>query len=516
MAPPLSAGDPDAGLRPHDHYKIRLPKWRYSLRQKLLPLIRWETPYLAAIQESLRSDPLDTYFAITANLGTHTFFMIFLPICFWLGYTEFGRGLVHVLASGVFFSGFMKDFFCLPRPLSPPLHRITMSGSAALEYGFPSTHSTNAVSVALYSLLVLRDNPSIPDNQRIIYIVLAALYATSIVFGRVYCGMHGFLDVVVGSILGVILALAEWVYGPLTNQWVWYGTWVAPVTMTLAILMFVRIHPEPADPCPCFDDGVAFAGVVVGIEVGQWHYSKTSFGWNTPVPATVPYSFQSVGLVSTSLRFVMGVAIIFIWREVAKSVLLRYLPPLFRFIGRIGLVLPRRHFIDAREYKSVPSHLPDETIPPIGQLPRMIRRGRSDSVGPQSAADAYETLAFRERKRRESLGQEGMSPGSRSPVRSPLGQENGNNNVNNSLGGYVQQQQQQRLKEEEEEKASEETYEKQERDMLSQIEKPRVRYDVEVVTKLLVYSGIAWWAVEGTPILFELVGLGAGQPGADK
>ncbi|KAF3163551.1 hypothetical protein TWF788_001562 [Orbilia oligospora] len=373
--------------------------------------------------------------------------------------------LVHVLASGVFFSGFMKDFFCLPRPLSPPLHRITMSGSAALEYGFPSTHSTNAVSVALYSLLVLRDNPSIPDNQRIIYIVLAALYATSIVFGRVYCGMHGFLDVVVGSILGVILALAEWVYGPLTNQWVWYGTWVAPLTMTLAILMFVRIHPEPADPCPCFDDGVAFAGVVVGIEVGQWHYSKTSFGWNTPVPATVPYSFESVGLVSTSLRFVMGVAIIFIWREVAKSVLLR--------------------------------------------------RGRSDSVGPQSAADAYETLAFRERKRRESLGQEGMSPGSRSPVRSPLGQENGNNNVNNSLGGYVQQQQQQRLKEEEE-KASEEAYEKQERDMLSQIEKPRVRYDVEVVTKLLVYSGIAWWAVEGTPILFELVGLGAGQPGADK
>ncbi|KAF3260431.1 hypothetical protein TWF192_009714 [Orbilia oligospora] len=333
--------------------------------------------------------------------------------------------LVHVLASGVFFSGFMKDFFCLPRPLSPPLHRITMSGSAALEYGFPSTHSTNAVSVALYSLLVLRDNPSIPDNQRIIYIVLAALYATSIVFGRVYCGMHGFLDVVVGSILGVILALAEWVYGPLTNQWVWYGTWVAPLTMTLAILMFVRIHPEPADPCPCFDDGVAFAGVVVGIEVGQWHYSKTSFGWNTPVPATVPYSFESVGLVSTSLRFVMGVAIIFIWREVAKSVLLR------------------------------------------------------------------------------------------SPVRSPLGQENGNNNVNNSLGGYVQQQQQQRLKEEEE-KASEEAYEKQERDMLSQIEKPRVRYDVEVVTKLLVYSGIAWWAVEGTPILFELVGLGAGQPGADK
>ncbi|EWC47973.1 hypothetical protein DRE_02855 [Drechslerella stenobrocha 248] len=514
MPAPTSSGDPDAGLRPQDHYKLRLPRWRYTLRQKLLPLIRWETPYLASLQESLRTDALDTYFAITANLGTHTFFMIFLPICFWSGYTELGRGLVHVLASGVFFSGFMKDFFCLPRPLSPPLHRITMSGSAALEYGFPSTHSTNAVSVALYALLLLRDSPSLPYNQRLIYIVLAALYATSIVFGRVYCGMHGFLDVVVGSALGVILAVAEWVYGPATNEWVWNSPWAAPVAITLVVLAFVRIHPEPADPCPCFDDGVAFAGVVVGIEVGQWHYSKTSYGWDTPVPATVPYSYASVGPIGTLLRFAMGIAIIFVWREVAKSVLLKYLPPLFRFIGRIGLVLPRRHFIDAREYKSVPSHLPDETIPPIGQLPRMIRRGRSDSVGPQSAADAYETLAFRERKRRESLGNESGGPdhSSSSPARPPLPPhlQNGNGigaGVNVSGGGPTLQSDEARV---------EEAYKQQEKEMLSRIEKPRVRYDVEVVTKLLVYSGIAWWSVEGIPILFELVGLGAGSPGAEK
>jgi hypothetical protein len=44
--------------------------------------------------------------------------------------------------------------------------------------------------------------------------------------------------------------------------------------------------------------------------------------------------------------------------------------------------------------------------------------------------------------------------------------------------------------------------------MFSKLQKPRVRYDVEVVTKLIVYSGIAWLAVEGNPILFELIGLG--------
>lgn len=74
--------------------------------------------------------------------------------------------------------------------------------------------------------------------------------------------------------------------------------------------------------------------------------------------------------------------------------------------------------------------------------------------------------------------------------------------------------------------------EREEREMFSKLEKPRVRYDVEVITKLIVYTGtysisslamlswliklagIAWIAVEGGPILFETIGLGLfTQPG---
>jgi len=69
-----------------------------------------------------------------------------------------------------------------------------------------------------------------------------------------------------------------------------------------------------------------------------------------------------------------------------------------------------------------------------------------------------------------------------------------------------------------------------EREMFSQLIKPRVRYDVEVVTKLVVYTGkflesfpgqrnglltdvigIAWFAVAIIPIMFEIVGLGTNQ-----
>ena len=74
--------------------KNKLPRWRYLLREQLLPILRWETPYLAWFQANLRSPTLDSYFAISANLGTHTFFMIMLPILFWCGYTNLGRGYV--------------------------------------------------------------------------------------------------------------------------------------------------------------------------------------------------------------------------------------------------------------------------------------------------------------------------------------------------------------------------------------------------------------------------------------
>ena len=56
--------------------------------------MRFETPYLAWFQDKMRSPMLDSYFAFTANLGTHTFFIVFLPVLFWCGYSSLGRGYV--------------------------------------------------------------------------------------------------------------------------------------------------------------------------------------------------------------------------------------------------------------------------------------------------------------------------------------------------------------------------------------------------------------------------------------
>lgn len=531
----------DAGTNSLHHYRRALPQWRYTLRQRLLPLIRWETPYLALLQSKIRTPALDSYFAITANLGTHTFFMIGLPILFWCGFNGFGLGLVHILAAGVFFTGWIKDMLSLPRPLSPPLHRITMSGSAALEYGFPSTHSANAVSVAVYGILMLRSERNVFSPTTTLALeALAYAYAVSIVFGRLYCGMHGFADVIIGSIMGAAISLIEFYYAPGFEEWMQSNNYVAPVILALVVIALIRAHPEPADDCPCFDDSVAFAGTIIGVESGTWRLSRTELSALYSGPHAT-FQLSDVGWKIATARVVFGVLIIFAWREVMKPTLLRVLPHLFRVIETHGLSLPRRFFVPASEYKDVPLHMRDDNVMPnVSDLPKLVRsirgpgRGRSVSIGPQSAADAYETLAYRERKRRESLESDGGVAGVRnknslSSLREQAAQAT--NGVasgvqNGRLAKYEQMMGQGTVAVSSgpgtpsiSAEKGETTVDSEldlgaqdelgEKEMFSKLVKPRVRYDVEVVTKLVVYTGIGWLAVDLMLAIFELVGLGA-------
>lgn len=79
--------------------------------------------------------------------------------------------MLHVVGLGIYISSFAKDLVCTPRPYSPPVVRLsecsrqvsrdmpawvcnsdTCLGMSTHhhEYGFPSSHSTNSVSIALF------------------------------------------------------------------------------------------------------------------------------------------------------------------------------------------------------------------------------------------------------------------------------------------------------------------------------------------------------------------------------
>jgi len=208
----------------------------------------------------------------------------------------------------------------------------------------------------------------------------------------------------------------------------------------------------------------------------------------------------------------------------------------------------------------------DHVIPSASDIPGLLARRRAVSIGPQSAADAYETIAYRQKRRRESL--ESLSNKGSQPT-SPTSPSNEYINASKShsrqkslsdsrankpsivpgtnllptplasrvhsyermMGSSAEEVLQSPItpptmeqdynsgdlepfpKFEPDFKNPEDTmHEEEDRKIFLSLKPPRVRYDVEVVTKLIVYSGIAWLAVEGNPRFFETVGLGLGSP----
>lgn len=391
-----------------------------------------------------------------------------------------------------------------------------MSGSVSLEYGFPSTHSANAVSVAVYGLMMLRepDNP-LPSSVKLGLEIMSYFYAVSIVFGRLYCGMHGFLDVFVGSVMGAIIGWLEFAYGPPLDEYMHSSAWTAPALAAVIIIILVRIHPEPADDCPCFDDSVAFAGVVLGVEIGTWTYGKIPHDpWDTYAYGNNAVDIAPLGWTWNLARITLGVLIVFAWRETMKPFLLKALPHLFRLLARLGLNLPRRFFTPASEYKFVPAGSRIDTMfPKASDFPRMVEsirhpttRGRSVSIGPQSAADAYETLAYRERRRRESFGSNPslkskssnveLKNGAEQQDHSGTGAQASGSQKSPLAGEYERMMGEGEVvilpsaeEDEKDEILTRRETEAEEKEVFSHIAKPRVRYDVEVVTKMVIYSG---------------------------
>ncbi|KAJ9095476.1 hypothetical protein QFC19_007586 [Naganishia cerealis] len=401
--------DTDAGTLPNDHYKSHLSPTRFWLRSKLLPYIRMETDILASLQAAIRTPMLDFYFAWTANLASHTFYVLMLPVPLWFGST-LSRDLIYVLGLGIYISGNLKDYMCLPRPRSPPLHRITMSSYTAQEYGFPSSHSANATAVSLVLFLRLYDSRD--QFTPIKFVVLASIlfiYYFSLIFGRLYCGMHGFLDLLVGSIIGTGLFIFRYVWGNawdmlLFNASTKWGRALAPVLVVVMYLLLINTHSEPVDDCPCFDDTVAFIGVLIGVDLAHWLCFNTGYlATSSGDPLVIFYDYNTLGLVKVIARVVLGVFLVAVWKSVSKPVVFTILPPIYK---RVGVYIPRKNFqataftkLTTRQIRSQSISNLNNSADNIGDFNKLIRgiadHSKTDMVGPATDIDYYEMLDYK-------------------------------------------------------------------------------------------------------------------------
>ena len=171
----------------------------------------------------------------------------------------------------------------------------------------------------------------------------------------------------------------------------------------------------------------------------------------------------------------------------------RILPPLYRTLEKLSLDQPRVFFLQASNYTKVPRNLDDHEhpIPTIQRIPSMLHRfarpgrSRSVSVGPQSVGDVYEMIDYQHelRKRRQS---------SRSRSRSV-------SNASNTMD-----KKQPDVDDADDDAVQQATHQAE---MFKQIPQGRIRYDVEVVTRLICYCGIGWISVDFVHLIFYMTRL---------
>lgn len=416
----LSSQLKDVGNKSNDHYKSRLSPLRYKLRCLCLPIVRLETEVLANIQSRIRNPVLDFYFAWTANLASHTFYVLMLPAPIWFGASTLFRDLIYVLGLGIYFSGNLKDYLCLPRPRSPPLHRITMSSYTTQEYGFPSSHSANATAVTLVLLGKLFEFlENFSKTTKIGVVIFLVTYYFSLIFGRLYCGMHGFCDVLMGSVIGISLFLFRYFYGVQWDNFLLashndsaIGLILTPIFIVSFFALLIHFHVEPVDDCPCFDDTVAFVGVMIGIDLSYWIANVTQYVTNkNPYldPIVVNFDYEQFGLTKTILRVVMGITLVVIWKAISKPLIFTILPPTYKFIG---VYLPRRNYQATAFSTKTTRQIRSQSLSnmkndqSVGDLNTFIKgvtdHKKRDEQGPENEIDYYEMLDYESKHGKDS------------------------------------------------------------------------------------------------------------------
>ncbi|KZT00509.1 uncharacterized protein LAESUDRAFT_553458 [Laetiporus sulphureus 93-53] len=411
--------------------------------------------------------------------------MVILPALIFFGYGSIGRGLPMVLALGVYMASFIKDSVCSPRPFAPPVTRLTI-GNHHLEYGFPSTHSANSVSIALFFYSLLQHAYVTPSSARFpvfnvmyssthsalehmsatpgvdtmvsdtTYRVLSGVllfYVFSIVYGRLYTGMHSFTDCAVGVLLGVGVWAFDQLFSGWLHVWVRDSGWIVPAVTIPLCLLSVHWHPQPIDDCPCFEDAIAFISVVLGEILSRWYMLHNGYGdeYFVHVMPGSPWGSWLDTLTWWTVavaKMTVGILIIFIWRIFAKNMSHFVLPPLFRLLSHAFTLPHRRFYTPATDYKNVPPETGLHPIPSVIDLPGMMEM-ETDGGG----ASGVRGLRYDNIYEKEEY-----------PV--DLDEENG---------------------------------EKQ--DIVK-------HYDADVLTKVIVYCGIGLLACGVIPVMFEALGWG--------
>jgi len=174
--------------------------------QKLLHwLLQWDTGLFLKINTEWTNSALDSIFPWWREANTWVPFYLFLVVFVWM---NFGKKAIWWILAAVatlvitdqLSSNLIKNWVARPRPcrdevLASQVRLLLNNCSGA--YSFTSSHAANHFGFAVFLIVTLKN---IVGRWR--YLLL--FWAASIGYAQVYVGVHYPLDVICGTLLGIL------------------------------------------------------------------------------------------------------------------------------------------------------------------------------------------------------------------------------------------------------------------------------------------------------------------------
>ncbi len=171
----------------------------------------WDGQLLIKIQELTQNELLDRFFIVFTSLGDYGIIWItggIVLLFFKKTRTSGILLLLSLLLTHVLNSVVLKNLINRPRPYET-LAEVRRLIAAHPESSFPSGHAATAFGSAF--VLVLREKNILGP--------LALTTAILMAFSRLYVGMHYPLDVLAGSLVGILMAsLVVWADSMIRKQ----------------------------------------------------------------------------------------------------------------------------------------------------------------------------------------------------------------------------------------------------------------------------------------------------------
>ncbi len=209
-------------------------------------MFKFELDVLLFLQ-NIRTDILNVLLQVITMLGEEVVMVLVIAILYFCIDKKFAQKLFFVTVSSAGINGIIKNLVRFPRPFATG-KIICVREDTATGYSFPSGHTQTFASMSTTIAKKLK-KPLVTFIVGILIVLVA--------FSRMYLGAHYPSDVVVGAVLGVVLALiGTSLFDKVENKKVLYLATI--ILLTPFAIMFL-INPDEH-----FEDFYKIFGMLIG------------------------------------------------------------------------------------------------------------------------------------------------------------------------------------------------------------------------------------------------------------